>query len=93
MQRTKSRSADGLQALDDEAVSQAVAPGTGAAIPSPNATRINPRTGKPLMMPKPLSLSPHPMSPIVPEYPDAAGGGLISETHEEVITFQDTIPN
>jgi len=46
------------------------------------ATRINPRTGKPLSIPKPLSLTPREMSPIVPI--DQGGGQLIREEHEEV---------
>jgi len=46
------------------------------------ATRINPRTGKPLSIPKPLSLTPQDMSPIIPV--DNGGGQLIREEHEEV---------
>jgi hypothetical protein len=46
------------------------------------ATRINPRTGKALSIPKPLSLTPQDMSPIVPI--DQGGGQLIREEHEEV---------
>lgn len=46
------------------------------------ATRINPRTGKALSIPKPLSLTPQDMSPIVPV--DQGGGQLIREEHEEV---------
>jgi len=46
------------------------------------ATRINPRTGKPLSIPKPLSLTPQEMSPIVPV--NVGGGQLIREVHEEV---------
>jgi hypothetical protein len=54
---------------------------TGPATTAP--TRVNPRTGRPLSIPKPLSLTPHEMSPIV--VPDDIGGGqMISETHEEV---------
>jgi hypothetical protein len=46
------------------------------------ATRINPRTGKALSIPKPLSLTPQEMSPIVPV--DQGGGQMIREIHEEV---------
>jgi hypothetical protein len=56
------------------------ASGTGAA--PTMATRINPRTGKALSIPKPLSLTPQEMSPIVPI--DQGGGQLIREEHEEV---------
>ena len=112
MQRTKPRSADGLQAAEDdeaistkavavtpvagekiastEMISEAVAVGTSASpaaadVPLPSATRINPRTGKPLTIPQPLSLSPHKMSPIVPE-PDLGptGSQMIREETEEV---------
>ena len=48
------------------------------------ATRINPRTGKPLSIPKPLSLTPQEMSPIVPETVADVGGQMIREIHEEV---------
>lgn len=54
-----------------------------ASQPSSSGGRINPRTGKPLSIPKPLSLSPHAMSPINPQS-DAPGGRLIREEHEEV---------
>lgn len=89
MQRTKPRSANGLPAVvDDQAMSQAVE----ASPREPNTetitreiTRINPRTGKPLVMPKPLSLSPHPLSPIVPEIGEGPiDGQMIQEEHEEV---------
>ena len=46
-------------------------------------TKINPRTGKPLTLPPPLSLSPRDPVPIVP-MPNAGTGQMISETHEEV---------
>lgn len=75
------------------AVDQPLPPIPGATeIPLPpsapssigGGVKINPRTGKPLSMPKPLSLSPHNMSPIVP-IPDApAGSQMIREEHEEV---------
>lgn len=51
------------------------------------ATRINPRTGKPLSIPKPLSLTPQEMSPIVPETVADVGGQMIREIHEEVSDF------
>lgn len=58
------------------------APATASA-PAPTVTRVNPRTGKPLSIPQPLSLTPRDMSPIeIP--PDAPGGQLIREEHEEV---------
>lgn len=86
MQRTQPRSANGVPAVDEEAVSTRAVEGTpGDAVPSPASRRVNPRTGKPLTMPQPLSLSPHPMSPIVPEYgPESAGNHTIQEEHEEV---------
>jgi len=47
--------------------------------------RINPRTGKPITLPAPLSLVPHDPSPIQEEARDPANGGqLIREEHEEV---------
>lgn len=53
------------------------------AVPAPTVTRVNPRTGKPLSIPQPLSLTPRDMSPIqIPA--DAPGGQLIREEHEEV---------
>ena len=59
----------------------------GIPLPASQASltggRINPRTGKPLSLPKPLSLSPHNMSPINP-MSNHAGGQLIREEHEEV---------
>lgn len=51
--------------------------------PAPTVTRVNPRTGKPLSIPQPLSLTPRDMSPIQIT-PDAPGGQLIREEHEEV---------
>lgn len=46
--------------------------------------KINPRTGKPLSMPKPLSLSPRDMSPIFPVPDVPPGSQMIREEHEEV---------
>ena len=91
MLRTKPRSANGLPAEEEEALSTKAIDGTSGdvAVPSPSAPRLNPRTGKPLSMPNLLSLSPHPMSPIVDEL-DAApvGGQLVHEEHEEVKLVQ-----
>ena len=53
-------------------------------LPSGKTVRINPRTGKPITMPKPLSLSPHDMSPIQTEADVPAGSQMIREEHEEV---------
>lgn len=52
--------------------------------PDPGPVRINPRTGKPLTLPAPLSLNPTAMSPIVPEPDVPPGSQMIRETHEEV---------
>jgi hypothetical protein len=47
-------------------------------------TRVNPRTGKPLSLPKPLSLSPHDPSPIQEQGGNGFSPQLIREEHEEV---------
>lgn len=47
-------------------------------------TRINPRTGKPLTMPAPLSLAPQAPSPIVTEPELPPGSQMIREETEEV---------
>jgi len=87
MQRTKPRSGNGLQA-DDEALSRVAQASPGeptSAKATQDLATINPRTGKPLSMPKPLSLSPHEMSPIIPLIDlGPAGGEMIKETNEEV---------
>lgn len=58
-------------------------PGGGTTV-----TKINPRTGKPLTLPQPLSLQPRDPSPIETTYGDAADGGqLVREEHEEVSLF------
>jgi hypothetical protein len=67
-----------------------------ASQPSSAGARINPRTGKPLSIPKPLSLSPHQPSPVIP-FPDVpVGSQLIREEHEEVrasnLRFQSLTP-
>ena len=49
----------------------------------PKTVRINPRTGKPLTLPQPLSLSPHEMSPIRTEAEVPPGSQMIREEHEE----------
>lgn len=57
---------------------------TAPAAPAPaSTTRVNPRTGKPLSVPPPLSLTPRDMSPI-PTPADGPGPQLIREEHEEV---------
>jgi hypothetical protein len=59
--------------------------GAGSGGGSVAGTRINPRTGKPLSLPKPLSLSPRDMSPIQPEVVQSdLGPQMIREEHEEV---------
>jgi hypothetical protein len=62
----------------------AIAPVAESVSAPTMATRINPRTGKPLSIPKPLSLTPQDMSPIVPETMADVGGQMIREIHEEV---------
>lgn len=87
MQRTQPRTANGLPAVNEEIVSTQAVDGTPGDVATslPPPTKVNPRTGKPVSMPKPLSLSPHSMSPIVLEYGAAGtGGGMIQEEHEEV---------
>lgn len=57
--------------------------------PAKATTRINPRTGKPLSIPTPLSLSPHNMSPIQEAATQHPGGQLIREEHEEVSGWRE----
>ena len=65
-------------------------PVDAAGIPLPASqassagSRLNPRTGKPLSIPKPLSLSPQAMSPINPISDAPPGTQIIREEHEEV---------
>lgn len=54
---------------------------------SSTTTRVDPRTGKALSIPKPLSLTPQDMSPINTPA-DAAGPQLIREEHEEVSLYR-----
>jgi hypothetical protein len=54
-----------------------------AATAPSSTTRINPRTGKALSIPQPLSLTPQDMSPINTPA-DGPGPQLIREEHEEV---------
>lgn len=93
MLRTKPRSPNGMPAEEEEALSTGAMDGTSGdvAVSIPTKMRLNPRTGKPLSMPKPLSLSPHPMSPIVDEIDaDPSGGQLVHEEHEEVKLVHDS---
>ncbi|WVQ95510.1 hypothetical protein IAU59_002607 [Kwoniella sp. CBS 9459] len=73
------------------------AAGTGAppattAPPAPTSSRVNPRTGKPLTLPPPLSM--HSMSPIQTEsnYAAQPTNHLIREEHEEIIQRPDGGP-
>jgi hypothetical protein len=62
-----------------------------ASQPSSVGSRLNPRTGKPLSIPKPLSLSPHNMSPINPVADVLPGTQIIREEHEEVSQHFETV--
>lgn len=68
------------------AVEETVETAPAASAPA-LSTRINPRTGKPLSIPKPLSLAPRDMSPIQTPA-DGSGGQLIREEHEEVSQYR-----
>jgi hypothetical protein len=59
-------------------------PTTLGNIPSGTPSRVNPRTGKPLSLPQPLSLQPRDPSPIQTDYGLPDQGQLIREEHEEV---------
>ncbi|KAL7422817.1 hypothetical protein Q5752_002113 [Cryptotrichosporon argae] len=63
-------------------------PWPGSVHPSAAGSRINPRTGKPLTIPAPLSLKPTQPSPIVTEQlgDPADNGQMIREEHEEAIS-------
>lgn len=74
--------ADGTILAVDETVVENV-PAATAAPSTTTTTRINPRTGKSLSIPKPLSLTPQNMSPINTPA-DGSGPQLIREEHEEV---------
>ncbi|ORX41083.1 hypothetical protein BD324DRAFT_678476 [Kockovaella imperatae] len=65
---------------------------TGPIDGAPATVRINPRTGKPVSMPKPLSLSPHEMSPIREEGNVPPGSQMIREETEEIIHRADGQP-
>ncbi|KAK4686714.1 hypothetical protein P7C73_g3410, partial [Tremellales sp. Uapishka_1] len=66
-------------------------PAVGSVAPS--IPRTDPRTGKALTVPAPLALTPHVMSPIVPEAnPSGSHGQLIREEHEEIIQRPDGAP-
>ncbi|WVF67946.1 hypothetical protein IAT40_002708 [Kwoniella sp. CBS 6097] len=67
-------------------------PPTTAPPPAPTSSRVNPRTGKPLTLPPPLST--HSMSPIQTDYNYAAQptNHLIREEHEEIIQRPDGGP-
>lgn len=59
-------------------------PTTMGNVPTATPSRVNPRTGKPLSLPQPLSLQPRDPSPIQTEYGPPDQGQLIREEHEEV---------
>lgn len=85
IERTVSGPAAGTSAPIAETVSaveETVETAPAASAPAPS-TRINPRTGKPLSIPKPLSLTPRDMSPTRTPA-DGSGPQLIREEHEEV---------
>jgi hypothetical protein len=64
-------------------ITETVPAGPGATTTT-TFTKINPRTGKPISMPTPLSLQPRDPSPIQTPMDAAQGGHLIREEHEEV---------
>lgn len=68
--------------METEIERNAVHPPTMA--PTHTPSRVNPRTGKMLSIPQPLSLQPRDPSPIQTDYGLPEAGQLIREEHEEV---------
>ena len=63
-------------------------PATMGNVPTATPSRVNPRTGKPLSLPQPLSLQPRDPSPIQIDYDLSDSGQLIREEHEEVSAYE-----
>ncbi|OCF45693.1 hypothetical protein I317_00596 [Kwoniella heveanensis CBS 569] len=76
----------------DPTAAGTVPPPATTAPPAPTSSRVNPRTGKPLTLPPPLST--HSMSPIQTEYNYTAQptNHLIREEHEEIVQRPDGGP-